>query len=103
MQGEVIGFDAYHKRVKLRFDDGYEEWVAPQKEQFRWLLPRAASAGCTAAMAHLMADLGAKGALTTHCATLLAFSFWATERDGELCPFTTDLSMGAWRAPNRVR
>lgn len=60
-QGEVVSFDAYHKRVKLRYDDGHQEWVAPQKEQFRWLLPRAASAGCTASMAQLMADLGAKG------------------------------------------
>ena len=64
-QGEVVSFDAYHKRVKLRYDDGHEEWVAPQREQFRWLLPRAASAGSTAAMGQLMAELGAAGELSS--------------------------------------
>ena len=58
-------YNAYHKTAKLRFDDGYEETVSLRKERIRLLTPRAASGGCTAAMAALMADLGAEGACRT--------------------------------------
>ncbi len=61
-QAEVLWYNAYHKTAKLRFDDGYDETVSLRKERIRLLTPRAASAGCSAAMAALLTDLGAIGA-----------------------------------------
>ncbi|DBA82770.1 hypothetical protein WJX77_000353 [Trebouxia sp. C0004] len=42
-KGQVAGFDAYHKRSKVCYDDGQEEWISLSKERFRWFTPR----GCT--------------------------------------------------------
>ena len=55
-------YNAYHKTAKLRFDDGYDETVSLRKERIRLLTPRAASAGCSAALAALLTDLSAVGA-----------------------------------------
>ncbi|KAK9832914.1 hypothetical protein WJX74_001631 [Apatococcus lobatus] len=57
----IVLYDSYHKRCKVQYDDGEEEWLALPKQRFRWLLPRAQSAGCTAAMQASMAALGAEG------------------------------------------
>ena len=38
MQGELAGFDAYHKRSKVSYDDGQEEWINLAKERFRLAL-----------------------------------------------------------------
>ena len=35
LQGELSGFDAYHKRSKVCYDDGQEEWVSLMQETFR--------------------------------------------------------------------
>ena len=45
VQGELLAFDSYHKRSKVLYDDGEEEWVALQREMFTWLTPRARAAG----------------------------------------------------------
>jgi hypothetical protein len=58
-QGKLVQFDSYHKRHKILYDDGEEEWVALPRESFRWLTPRAASAGCTPDFRQAMAVLGA--------------------------------------------
>ncbi|KAL0037417.1 hypothetical protein WJX79_006871 [Trebouxia sp. C0005] len=42
-KGQLAGFDAYHKRSKVCYDDGQEEWISLSKERFRWFTPR----GCT--------------------------------------------------------
>lgn len=41
----MLAFDCYHKRNKILYDDGEEEWVALQRELFSWLTPRAFAAG----------------------------------------------------------
>ena len=41
----MTAFDSYHKRNKIMYDDGEEEWVALQRETFSWLTPRASAAG----------------------------------------------------------
>jgi hypothetical protein len=46
-KGRLAQFDSYHKRHKLIYDDGEEEWVALSREKFAWLTPRAASSGCS--------------------------------------------------------
>ena len=69
LQAEVLWYNAYHKTAKLRFDDGYDETVSLRKERIRLLTPRAASAGCSAAMAALLTDLGAVGAWYLRCST----------------------------------
>lgn len=58
-KGKLCQFDSYHKRHKVLYDDGEEEWVALPKETFRCLLPRAASAENTASMKSAMTILGA--------------------------------------------
>ena len=58
-KGKIIQFDSYHKRHKIMYDDGEEEWVALPREIFRYLSPRAKSAGCTPAFRTAMSDLGA--------------------------------------------
>ena len=68
-QAEILWYNAYHKTAKLRFDDGYDETVSLRKERIRLLTPRAASAGCSAAMAALLTDLGAVGAWFRRCST----------------------------------
>lgn len=35
VQGRLAGFDAYHKRSKVCYDDGQEEWISLAKERFR--------------------------------------------------------------------
>lgn len=40
LQGKVLQFDSYHKRSKILYDDGEEEWVSLAREKFRWLTPR---------------------------------------------------------------
>ncbi len=50
VQGEVLAFDSYHKRNKILYDDGEEEWVALQRELFCWLTPRALAAGVPAGL-----------------------------------------------------
>lgn len=35
LQGRLAGFDAYHKRSKVCYDDGQEEWLSLAKERFR--------------------------------------------------------------------
>lgn len=59
-QGKLVQFDSYHKRHKVAYDDGDEEWVSLPREAFRWLTPRARSAGCTREYRALMQQLGAE-------------------------------------------
>jgi len=59
VQGKIVQFDSYHKRHKVMYDDGEEEWVGLGRESFRYLTPRAKSAGCTASFRRAMAQLGA--------------------------------------------
>lgn len=59
MQGKLVQFDSYHKRHKVIYDDGEEEWVALTRESFRYLTPRARSAGCNTPFRQAMAQLGA--------------------------------------------
>ncbi len=47
----MTAFDSYHKRNKIMYDDGEEEWVALQRETFSWLTPRASAAGGVACQA----------------------------------------------------
>ncbi|CAL8467270.1 g6807 [Coccomyxa elongata] len=61
-KGEVTAFDSYHKRNKIMYDDGEEEWVALQRETFSWLTPRASAAGATPELASAMRLLGATNA-----------------------------------------
>ena len=58
-KGKLIQFDSYHKRHKIMYDDGEEEWIALPRESFRYLAPRAQSAGCTDNFRRAMAQLGA--------------------------------------------
>eukprot|EP00887_Chlorella_sp_A99_P006200 scaffold3.g6200.t1 len=58
-RGKLVQFDGYHKRHKVLYDDGQEEWVSLGREAFRWLSPRARSAGCTPNFRAAMAVLGA--------------------------------------------
>lgn len=60
LQGRLVQFDSYHKRHKVCYDDGEEEWVSLAREPFRWLTPRARSAGCTPDFRMLMQQLGAE-------------------------------------------
>ena len=60
LQATIVLFDSYHKRCKVQYDDGEEEWLALPKQRFRWLLPRAKSAGCNATIQASMAALGAE-------------------------------------------
>ncbi|KAK9824439.1 hypothetical protein WJX72_010256 [[Myrmecia] bisecta] len=39
-KGELTAYDSYHKRCKIIYDDGEEEWLALQREAFKWLIPR---------------------------------------------------------------
>ncbi|PRW60087.1 Histone-lysine N-methyltransferase ATX2 [Chlorella sorokiniana] len=59
-KGRLVQFDSYHKRHKVCYDDGEEEWVSLAREPFRWLTPRARSAGCTPDFRTLMQQLGAE-------------------------------------------
>ena len=47
LQGQLAGFDAYHKRSKVCYDDGQEEWISLAKERFRWVLSGTLYHGCT--------------------------------------------------------
>lgn len=58
-KGKLIQFDSYHKRHKIVYDDGEEEWVALTRESFRYLTPRTRSAGCNTTFRTAMAQLGA--------------------------------------------
>ena len=40
LQGKLLQFDSYHKRSKILYDDGEEEWVSLSRETFKWLTPR---------------------------------------------------------------
>jgi hypothetical protein len=44
-QGELVAFDYYHKRSKVLYDDGEEEWIALPRHTFCWVTPRARGAG----------------------------------------------------------
>lgn len=58
-KGRLTQFDSYHKRHKIVYDDGEEEWVALTRESFRWLTPRGRTAGCCSSVCDAMASLGA--------------------------------------------
>ncbi len=58
-KGKLIQFDSYHKRHKVVYDDGEEEWIALPRESFRYLTPRTLSAGCNATFRKAMSQLGA--------------------------------------------
>lgn len=58
-KGKLIQFDSYHKRHKILYDDGEEEWVALSREYFRYLTPKTRSAGCDGTFRQAMAQLGA--------------------------------------------
>jgi hypothetical protein len=58
-KGKLIQFDSYHKRHKVVYDDGEEEWIALPRESFRYLTPRTRSAGCNATFRKAMSQLGA--------------------------------------------
>ena len=47
LQGQLAGFDAYHKRSKVCYDDGQEEWISLAKERFRLVLSDTLLTGCT--------------------------------------------------------
>ncbi len=61
VQATIVVYDSYHKRCKVQYDDGEEEWLALPKQRFRWLLPRAQSAGCNQAIQASLAAVGAEG------------------------------------------
>ena len=63
-QGTVAQLNGYHKRAKVAYDDGEEEWIKLPQQAFQWLGPRARSAGCTPALKRSLASLGAQGAFT---------------------------------------
>lgn len=48
----MVAHDWYHKRLKVLYDDGFEEFISPQKPdtQYTWLTPRACTAGATDAV-----------------------------------------------------
>jgi len=58
-KGKLIQFDSYHKRHKVVYDDGEEEWIALPRESFRYLTPRTRSAGCSSTFRKAMSQLGA--------------------------------------------
>ena len=60
-QGTLASLDGYHKRAKVVYDDGEEEWLALPNHAFRWLAPRARSAGCTEPLKRALCSLGAQG------------------------------------------
>jgi len=43
------------------YDDGEDEWLALPRQAFRWLAPRARSAGCTEPLKRALSALGAQG------------------------------------------
>lgn len=61
LQGTLAALDGYHKRAKVVYDDGEEEWLSLPKHAFRWLAPRARSAGCGEPLKRALYTLGAQG------------------------------------------
>ncbi len=47
LQGQIQTYDPQLQKHLLRNDDDVEEWINLRKERFRWLTPRATTAGCT--------------------------------------------------------
>lgn len=69
------------------YDDGEEEWLSLPKHAFRWLAPRARSAGCSEPLKRALCTLGAQGEmlvlqLASHVLQLA--SHWALLAEGEV-------------------
>ncbi|KAL6768038.1 hypothetical protein ACKKBF_B37530 [Auxenochlorella protothecoides x Auxenochlorella symbiontica] len=61
-RGRLVQYDSYHKRHKIAYDDGEEEWVSLSRESFRVLTPRGASAAAPGSKHWAaLAALGAEG------------------------------------------
>eukprot|EP00884_Botryococcus_braunii_P019151 jgi/Botrbrau1/591/Bobra.0010s0056.1 len=45
----------------LTYDDGATDWIDLRRQRFRWLIPRAATAGCSPNLREEMLELGAEG------------------------------------------
>ena len=59
-RGTLSAYDAYHKRAKVAFDGGADEWLPLGRDRVAWLAPRARSAGgACPELAAAMAALGA--------------------------------------------
>ncbi|GAB4820373.1 hypothetical protein N2152v2_007419 [Parachlorella kessleri] len=58
-KGKLMQFDSYHKRSKILYDDGEEEWVSLSRESFKWLTPRGRSAGFCGELLEAVGQLGA--------------------------------------------
>jgi hypothetical protein len=50
LQGEVVAVDQRQGQCCVRYDLGEEAWLCLPGEHFRWLGPRAATAGSSPAM-----------------------------------------------------
>ena len=62
LQGTLAALDGYHKRARVVYDDGEEEWLSLPRHAFRWLSPRARTAGCSEPLKRALCALGAQGA-----------------------------------------
>jgi len=49
-QGKVVAHDWFERQLKIHYDDGVEEHILPFCDSFRWLTPRAVTAGATDAV-----------------------------------------------------
>lgn len=63
LQGEVVDVDRRGQQCCVHFDSGDEAWMSLQQQHFRWLGPRAASAGCSPAMKAVMVAASALNAV----------------------------------------
>ena len=50
LQGRIVEVREDSEEARVVYDDEMEEWLALASERFRWLAPRAASAGGTRAL-----------------------------------------------------
>ena len=66
IQGEIISHDWYHKRLKIRYDDGIVETFSPLRDRFVWLTPRGVTAGATPDIVDAMRALGAANAISNN-------------------------------------
>ncbi len=76
--------DVDGQRCCVRYDNGVDEWMLLQQQHFRWLGPRAATAGCCAAMKvrpalHLCCE-HSQQLQWQHRIGLMQFSCWGCSR-----------------------
>lgn len=61
-KAEVVGYNARKHKYCVRYDDGAEEWLSLDREQFKWLCPRGKSAGADEQLKEQLNALGASNA-----------------------------------------